>query len=246
MHTFRPMVWSRRLLSLAPGLASVAVLASATASHGEPWRLAIAPQTRFPIDVGGQLVLGAPGGVELLGSAGWLPGPYVRSLNAALVALGAYSSRTGRVIEAALENSLVLRGQVGWSAGESGFFVRAGYTRAALGGGLTAVDLLAAALGRAPPEDVPPDAPVLSVHSVLHMASGELGWRWRLAERLGLELSLGGFATLGARTRIELPGAELAGPLALFTREGEQFLDDVYRSHAHAATLGLALSYELF
>ncbi len=236
------------LLSLA-GPAGTALAEEAVGDVPEAaprWRLTASAGTHFPLDVGARLQAEAPFRLQLATGVGVMPGPYVDVLNGLLVELGAYSDTEAALIEAALNNALIWRTHVGWRPSpRSGFYVQAGYTLVALGGGLTAAEAISAVTGR-PLPDADADRQVeVTVDATLHQLSVEVGWQWELGEHWMLQASLGGFGTLAASSQLRAPNASPLVQLALepLFAAGEDALNDTFTSYVHGGTVGLRLGY---
>lgn len=212
-----------------------------------PPHLAVGVGTDFPLDIAAFVRFEGPGRLRLTSSVGVMPRAYADVLNDTLVELEAYDEPTGDLISASLRNALVWRTHVGWRPFQGGFFFSGGYTLITLGGGLTGAEALAAATG----VEVPPAAAELldiKAASTLHQVSAELGWRWTVRERFGIEAVLGGFYTFSNSTRItseSLPAVLERELEPLFTA-GEAYLDDRLERYAHAGYVGLRFDYEFF
>ena len=158
----------------------------------EPWhpRANLEVFTAVPTDVGLRGTLEGPGRVRLTGSAGLLPRPYLDAINDVAMANAWYDEKTASLIDAALQDALVLRLHLGWRPfPEQGFQFELGYGWIGLGGGLTGADIievttgydLAAFLG-----DSYPFAATASLHRVEasfgweHVFGGHFLFRWDL------------------------------------------------------------------
>ncbi|MFP2909150.1 hypothetical protein ACLESD_29730 [Pyxidicoccus sp. 3LFB2] len=231
------------------GFASIVVGATLLASPPEPPpHLAIGVGTDFPLDVAAFARFEGPGRLRLTTSLGWMPRAYSDTLNTTLVELGAYDELTGELLSASLNNALVWRTHVGWRPfPRSGFFFSGGYTLVTLGGDLTGAEAISAATGREVPPSIA-EALDVSAASTLHQASAELGWRWSVGGRFGIEAVLGGFYTFSTSTQLTLESgnARFREELEPLLVAGEDYLDDTLGTYAHAGYVGLRFDYELF
>lgn len=217
------------------------------------WHLAVTGGTEFPIDVAARLTLETPGRLLLSTSLGVMPGGYVNLLNGFLVEGGAYPQSTADFIESALQNSLTWKTQVGWRPLKNwGFFVSGGYTLATLGGALTGAEVISAATGLEPPQAVKRFDAEIRARSTLHLLGGEVGYQWTILDRVVIQLTAGGFATVGASSHLShhgiegIDGKEANQAIDLYLKEGERFLDDIYTSYVHAGYLGLQAGFQFF
>lgn len=130
------------------------VLGAESNATASPWRLELSAGTQFPADVDVRATLEGPH--RLLGSLsiGLLPSAYVDVLNEVLVSANAYNQSTADLIRVALKDSLVVRMRLGWRPfSDHGFYFMGGYGFAALGGGVSGIELLALAAGKTPPSN---------------------------------------------------------------------------------------------
>lgn len=223
--------------------ACLVVLLWATQAAAAPtaWRVDGIAGTRFPLDLGAQVLVEGPGRLRLGTSFGYLPETYVSATNRVLVALDVYSRAVGELIETALQNSLVWTTQLGWRPfPRHGFALGVGYTLISLGGGLTGAEAISAA-SRRPLPAIATGLPVkVQARSTLHALSAELSWEWLVAEHFLVRAALGGFGTLDASTTLtQKSHPALASFIAPFLREGEAYLDDTYTSYVHAGYVAL-------
>jgi hypothetical protein len=225
----------------------VAAATLAAAPSRPPPHLAIGVGTDFPIDVAAFARFEGPGRLRLTTSLGFMPRKYSDTLNDTLVELDAYDEATGELIAASLSEALVWRTHVGWRPFQSGFFFSGGYTLVTLGGDAAGARVISAVTGRELPPAVSELVDVTAA-STLHQVSAELGWRWPVGERFGIEAVLGGFYTFSTSTKLTLEGegARFQDELEPLLDAGEAYLDDKLGTYAHAGYVGLRFDYELF
>ncbi len=218
------------------------------------WHLTVTGGTEFPIDVAARLTLETPGRVLLSTSLGVMPMGYVDLLNSILVEGGAYPQSTADFIQSALQNSLTWKTHVGWRPLKNwGFFVSGGYTLATLGGTLTGAEIISAATGLEPPQEVERFDAEIRARSTLHLLGGEVGYQWIIFDRLVIQLTAGGFATVGASSYLshhglegKIEGVKANKVIDSYLREGERFLDNIYTSYVHAGYLGFQAGFQFF
>jgi hypothetical protein len=90
------------------------MLLLATVAAASPWLGNLEAYTSFPTDVGLRGTLEGPGRVRVTGSVGLLPRPYLGVINDNATAQGWYDHDTADLVDAALQDALVLRAHVGW------------------------------------------------------------------------------------------------------------------------------------
>lgn len=181
----------------------------------------------------------APFRLRLSTTLGVMPGPYVGAINGFLVGVGAYNQATADLIREALATSLMWRTHLGYRPFRAhGLTVEAGYGLVALGGGASAAELITAMTGQAVPDQA--DAKNFKIGSALHMLDVELGWEWVLFRHLFVRAAVGGAFTLGSSTTIT-PDFQPRAPraIAIFTRAGESYLDDTYRSYVFTPVVSM-------
>jgi hypothetical protein len=236
--------------TLAVTLLLVGAAAHAQESGGteSPGSLRLEASTSFPLDLALRGTMEGPGRVQFALSVGFAPRAYTRLIHNTAQALGAYGPRAAQLLSSAYGNLLDGRALVGWRPfAESGFYVLGGYGVVTLGGGLSIVEVLAAALGRPLPEGAQ-GTERLQLRATAHQAYVELGWKWTVAGWLSLGAGLGGFYTFAAAVDItplvEAPALRtalegLAGP-------GEAFLATQTRRYFHAplATLTAGVVFD--
>lgn len=216
------------------------------------WHLGVEALTDVPMSAGGRVAVEGPERIRLSTALGVLPGAYVDVINEVAIAAGGYDDTTAEVIGSALSESLVWRTHVGWRPfADYGLAFDAGYTLAALGGGLTGGALLAAVIGQEPPE--PPGGASdrsYSVASALHLIDVEIGWEWFVWEGLWLRAALGGSFTVASATTVE-PDFDPQTPagaraVSAFASFGEAYLDDIYTSYVHTVVISVGAGYRFF
>lgn len=200
----------------------------------------------FPTDVGARLGVEVPGRVRLEASAGILPRAYLDAINDAATANRWYQDKDAQLIDAALEDALVLRARVGWRpAAHRGFFLLAGYGWVGLGGGVTGAEVLEYKTGEDWSWLLGEDYPI-EAEAALHRAELALGWEHPLGRGLFLRWDLGGSYTLAAPTRLRAD-FELGWPwdneVDKAVDKAEDRLQGKLESRVHTPILGLALGF---
>ena len=233
----------------SPVLCLAAVLAASPAGPPRDQQhalFAVGVGTDFPLSVGLNVRSELGPRLQLGAGVGYLPRPYLRLINKALVEFDAYDDRTATLIESALKDALVWRAQVGWRPfSRSGFYVTGGYLFMGLGGSVTGSDALYAFTGFNPPGELL-DRVDLDVTARAHGATLELGWRWRPGARLAFELAVGGFATLSANSEIQADANVLNVLGAPLLNAGEEALTDTLESNLHGGFASLRGYFEVF
>lgn len=208
------------------------------------WAVDLSLGTAVPISVGGALQVEFPhrllGAIEL----GGLPGGYVDLINAVVVAAGGYDSLTAGIIRQAIQKSFVMRLSAGWRPFKRrGFEFRGGYTLAALGGGISAVEAIELATG----EDLQAgqNAADIPLHANTHSFHVDLGWRWVIREHFLIRTSLGYLQTVAATTTVERDAGGPARARALDKAEAalDSYLGDLLTTYIKAPVISLQLGY---
>ncbi len=196
------------------------------------------------MQVGARVWLELPYRIRLSTTFGYLPGPYVDTINAVLVAVDAYNQDTADLIKAALKNSFVFRAHGGWRPWRKrGAYFEVGYALVSLGGSLTPPETLGGATMRQAPCELNTSCGY-NVNALLHMVDVELGWQWIVSKGLTFRLAFGAALTVWSQTKIEaqftprLPGAQ-----EQFTAAGEAYLNDTFRSYVFTPTISFAVGW---
>lgn len=202
--------------------------------------------TAFPTDIGVRGTVEGPARLRLSTSAGLLPRPYLAAINAVATDQEWYSEKDAGLIEAALEDALVLRLHGGWRPSpRHGFQVEVGYSWVGLGGGLTGAEIIAAEYGI----DLSPvlgDELDFEAHATLHRLEASFGWEHPLHNRLFLRWDLGASLTLDARARVErqFDAGWLLGPsLDQLESDTEVKLEDLLERVVHTPILAVGLGW---
>jgi hypothetical protein len=228
-------------------LSLAAVLGAEPSAVPSGPRLGLGVGTDFPVAAGIHVRSEVGPRIQLGASLGLFPGPYLSTINSALVALDAYGERTADLIEAALDNALVGRVQVGWRPFvNSGFYVNGGYSVITLGGELTGTELLRSLTGRT--SDSPLLTPVsVDTSATLHQAGLELGFRFRPTRQLWVEWALGGFYTLAAQGDFRLfDKPELREAFRPLRGAAASYLEDTLETYFHGGYISLRVYWDLF
>lgn len=231
------------LAAVALVVGAVAWAPSASADEGPRWTGAAAIGTEFPMSVGVRGQIETPFRLRLSTTLGIMPGPYVDAINGFLVGISAYDRATADLVSQALSSSLMWRTHVGYRPFRAhGFTVEGGYGLVTLGGGASAATLITAVTGQPAPEQA--DSKTYSVASTLHMLDLEVGWEWVVMKHLFLRAAVGGAFTVGSSTTIA-PDFQPRSARATeaFTKVGEAYLDDTYRTYVFTPVVSVWAGY---
>jgi hypothetical protein len=224
----------------------LAALAASPACAADA-HLDVGVATQLPTDLGVKLSGELPSRVRLGLTAGFMPPPYLDLINGIATGFGWYGEPTAQLIDAALNNALIVRLDAGIRPiPKAGFTADAGYMLAFLGGGLAPADAVSSAVADGG------DAESLQVHATLHLLTVTLGYDWVIADRVVLGPTLGGAFTLASSSSAEIGGSSggrFGGGSAtdgVLERATEELLDQTFKSYVHTPTVGLRLSYRFF
>lgn len=172
--------------------------------------------TYVPLMMGISGTLQIPYRIVLQAELGFMPRAYTSMINNILVGVSAYDETTASIIDSALGNSMVVRLSAGVKPfRKAGLEIFAGYTLAALGGGLSGAEALEAVTGKDLPDDLGQEIPM---HTVLHSLHLGVGWRFLIKKRFVVRPSLWYMQAIGSNSAIDLTAR---------TRPGQQALDQV-------------------
>jgi len=120
------------------------------------------------------------------------------------------------------------------------------YSLAALSGGLSGAELVAAASGVTLSDQL--DGKLnFETAAVVHMLDAEVGWELLFFDHLLLRLALGGTFTVDAATALEA-GWQVSKPAQAEVDElalvGEAYLDDIITRYVHSVTVTVALGWQ--
>lgn len=215
----------------------LAAPAQAAESH-----LDLALGTELPLQVGVRAQAELPQRVRASLGAGILPSPYLDLVNEVCVGFGWYTEPTALLIEAALNNALVLQLQGGWRPWEDrGWTIDGGYALALLGGGLARADTARTATSGTSSDD----SGEIRLGATAHMVTLTAGHQWLFGERWLLRTTVGGAFTAGASVTAQVQGGSGAGSRALESAT-EVLLEDTLTGYVHTPTLGVHLGYRFF
>jgi hypothetical protein len=182
--------WSKTTLTASVITCALALAAPAHARPpSPPWSTDLELTSELPLGAGLRLGVEAPGRVRLGLTAGLIPAPYVGLINGAVVALGGYDEQVARLVELALDDSLIVRADLGWRPwAERGFYFAFAWRYVTFGGeveGALIADLIQV--------NTPGQSRdyAYRVDTTLHMAELELGWQWTLPWDTILRAGLG-------------------------------------------------------
>lgn len=226
-----------RLLWLAASL-----IAAPAHADEAPRRFELGAGTAVPLAVDVESTFHATGRIQLDAAAGWMPPPYVDLINAAVVALGGYDDTTAALIEAALDHSLIVRAGAGVRPFSFPLSLHAGYTLAALGGGLAAADAIAAKTGH----DVRADAgDRLRMHATLHLWQVGAAWRFTLRDDLVLRVSLEYTQPFASTSVLDVTPRTAQGRdrIAQANAALDRYMDGIFASYVKAPVIGISLRW---
>jgi hypothetical protein len=220
-----------------------------TAVEPKPVKFDLGAATEFPIMVlGATTLLEVPYGIQIRADVGWLGSPYSNAINSFLDAIGAYGSGqtatyTSELIQAAVQNSLVVRAGAGWRPfARHGFEIFAGYTLVALGGSLSGQEAITAVTGKQFAANE--QRLDVTIQSTLHNFNAGFGWRWLfLRDHLVLRLSGEYLQTLASSTSLTLSGASGSRDLPNISAALNNYLNGIYLTYVKTPVVSLGLAY---
>jgi len=221
-------------------IALLHIVPGAVHAAGRP-EFGLAFGTAAPLYIGGEGSLGIGSHFTTHVTLGWMPAAYVDLINELSLSQQWYDQATADLIDAALQNSIVLGGQLGWKPYRThGLEFRAGYTFAALGGSSTSVDVVEAVNGGT----LPPQAsrPV-QIDSQLHLLEVGAGWGWRVAQRAHVTASVSLVECFAAGTQSKIATASRQEDRGAARLESQlnDYLDGIYRNHITAPLVRLMI-----
>ena len=204
--------------------------------------------TDFPVDVSFGVASELGGRFRLSSSLGFLPSPYARAMNGAMVSLNVYDQNTADLIQDTLKSSLVWRTHMGvFPFQSSGLYLDVGYGMVTLGGGATAGEILGTATGLSLPSNGPFTARDFDVSATLHMIDVEIGWRINIGGNFELRPSIGGAFTVANNTSVVSKSSVVPTTLtAPFCARAADNLHGTLATYAHLPVISLHLGYRLF
>ena len=201
--------------------------------------------TDFPVRVGAGVTVEGPLRLRASMHAGALPEGYVDTINWGLTTFDVYSDTVAELIDILLQNSVVLRWDVGWRPlADRGLFVSGGLQILTLNGNTTDVSTLRAGIEGGLADGVGPQDGDIVVVVRPKMLHGEVGYEWLIRERFVVRSTAAFAYTLSNRTEITAADAtgrpdEAAGTRAL-DAVGSDYLDYVFEEWVHLPTIGLS------
>jgi hypothetical protein len=158
--------------------------------------------TSFPTEVGVRGTLEGLGRVRATGSAGLLPRPYLDAINDTATAFEWYDEPTAQIVDAALQDALVVRAHLGWRPfPKLGFQFELGYGWIGLGGGITGAEIIEAETGYDLGE-ILGDSYNFSAAAELHRVDLSFGWEHVFGRHFLLRWDLGASYTFAATAEI--------------------------------------------
>jgi hypothetical protein len=217
------------------------LLAIAGSARAVPVLLDAGLGTDFPLDVGASARLELPHRILLLGATiGWMPAPYVNTVNTFVVAVGGWNQQTADLIEAALKDSLIVRARAGWRIWR-GLEIDAGYALAALGGSVSGADAITAVTGK----PVPEGQRAVPLHSTMHAFTAGVGWRWIIDRHWVLRAELEYLQAVASQSAIDYQPRTARGrqDLAALNTALDAYLNGEYTTWVKSPLVSLAFSY---
>ena len=226
-----------------PRIAStVTTTAAAELPARRPWRLTAEVVTDFPVFLGAEATLELPGRFLFGAGIGGVPNGYLQATSELVIAVASLDGPEAEVVTESLSGSWVARVFVGWRPfARHGFFVRLGYAAINLSGQLDDATSIAT-ITRLPRAAAAGGA--ANLDSTLHGLDALVGYRWVFGG-LSVRVGLGLFATLGASASISVESPLNPSLTAQLAREGEDYLEDIYRSYVFTPSLGIGVGYDL-
>jgi hypothetical protein len=221
------------------------MLLLATVAAASPWLGNLEAYTSFPTDVGLRGTLEGPGRVRVTGSVGLLPRPYLGVINDTATAQGWYDDDTADLVDAALQDALVLRAHVGWRPfPKLGFQFELGYGWIGLGGGLTSAQILEAEYGYDFGWLLGDDYDFAAA-ATLHRVEASVGWEHVIGTHLLVRWDLGASYTLDATARVEreFDGWPFDAALDDLQDDAEDDLERVLERHVHTPIVALGVGW---
>lgn len=241
---FPPEASTTSLRGLSCGLAFAACVLSAGPAGATEWHLFGEVGTDFPLSIGAKAVVEGPHRLRFGTSLGYLPGPYLDAINAAMVKVEAYGDLTADLIGVALQDSLLWRTQVGWRpVADLGTYLDLQYTFMGLGGGLGSESLVVGGSELEPPPGGPTED-AFDIGAAVHLIGLEAGYTWvfetgwTLRAGLGFELTVA--ADFDVRSREPGPGSEQ------IEKGAKDYLDQVFVEWVNTPHVAMAAGYRFF
>ncbi|MFT4976422.1 MAG: hypothetical protein ACI8S6_002319 [Myxococcota bacterium] len=227
---------------------TLAVLFLSSALAG-PGPIDAALVTDFPVLVGASVAWEPTSRLRAELTGGFLPGPYLDTINWGLTTFDVYSDTTAELIDAVLQDALIVHAQVGYRLIEDrGLSFSLGYQHIGLAGDTTDISLLIDAdVSEEVYEKAKEEVGELDVSVSPHMITGEVGYQWLLRERLVLRSSLAFAYTVQASATVSTT-EDARGPagqqaLDALTDASEDYLVDVFEQWVHLPMLGVSVGY---
>lgn len=203
-------------------------------------RFDLSAGTALPLHLGVEGVLELPYRIQIAGEIGWMPPGYVDLVNAVCTGFGWYDPTTASLIRAALEDALVLRIGVGFRPfPHEGFEIRAGYTAAILGGGLSAAEAIEATTGR----DVRAAGTEVPLQATVHGLQIVLAWAFFIERVFLLRFELAYFQVFYAHTWIAVDPARGGTAVEAASAALDTYLNDTLSTYVKTPTLSVFVGY---
>ncbi len=218
--------------------------AIASPAHGDSVsnRIEIGAGTAIPVALGLESTFHVTHRFHVDVAAGWMPPPYVKLINATVVAFDGYDDTTAMLIEAALDHSLIIRAGAGFRPFAFPLSFHAGYTLAALGGGLAAADVIEATTGH----DVRAEGgDRIPLHATLHLLQVGAAWRIVLRDDLVLRVALEYTQPFASRSAIDVTPRTSQGRerIAQANAALDRYMDDIFLTYVKAPVIGISLRW---
>jgi hypothetical protein len=196
-----------------------------------------------PLSLGGQGTLELPGRLLLQLDLGWMPPAYGSAINGLVQAVGGYDAAIGQIVDAALEDALVVRVSGGWRPFPSaGFEITGGYTHVSLSGSVSP-EAVADVVGGDFASQVAAELLTsdIDLSSQLHNFHVALGWRWVAWDHLVIRANLGYTQTVGSSTSVDTPDSKEA--VAIANPVVDREMGKVYETYVKLPVVGLSGGY---
>jgi hypothetical protein len=209
-------------------------------NEDERIRFDLTAGTTAPLHLGLQGVLELPYRIQLAAEIGWMPPGYLELINAVSTGAGWYDQTTASLVSAALENALVLRIAVGFRPFPSeGFEIRAGYTAAMLGGGLSAAEAIEAVTGRDPRAA----GTEIPLQATAHGFQIDLSWAFFIERLVLVRFTVSYFQMVYAHTWIAVTPERGEMAVRAASEALDVYLNDVLSTYVKTPTLSVFIGY---
>lgn len=224
---------------VAAAAVALALAAAATTARAEQpeqiHKLGLSAGTDVPVMVGGELEWAPTRWFVPAFGVGYLPGGYVRIVNAFV-----NNQRVEDLIHGTLQDSLALRFTArSFPFARWGLYVTFGYTFYTLGGGINVRDYLNEAGFNEQTKDLKLPQDEVTVDTTLHLLNVGLGYRFWLVRHISLSVEASYLFAVGSDSVTNLPDRGLDDGV-------DAFLNDILMTYVKAPMVSLRLGIHLF